>query len=93
MQSMTVGNLGRAGFVRDALPWFSRLKTARNNSTDVRMKPFILGESFASGFTMAMMAKDIGIAAELSRKLHAMERGLAIVGTYRGSCGYLQASF
>jgi hypothetical protein len=76
VQSMKVGNLGRAGFVRDALPWFSRLKTGRNNSTDVRMKPFILGESFASGFTMAMMAKDIGIAAELSRKLHAESEGI-----------------
>jgi 3-hydroxyisobutyrate dehydrogenase len=40
------------------------------------MKPFNLGGHFASGFSMALMAKDIGIAAELSRKLHAEAEGI-----------------
>lgn len=43
--------------------------TGRNNSTEVKLKPFIISESYASGFAMALMAKDIGIAAELAGDL------------------------
>jgi 3-hydroxyisobutyrate dehydrogenase len=43
--------------------------TGRNNSTEVKMKPFILSGSFASGFSMALMAKDLATAAELAEEL------------------------
>jgi 3-hydroxyisobutyrate dehydrogenase len=43
--------------------------TGRNNSTEVKMKPFILSGSFASGFSMALMAKDLGTAAGLAEEL------------------------
>ncbi len=43
--------------------------TGRNNSTEVKMKPFILSGSFASGFSMALMAKDLQTAAELAGEL------------------------
>ena len=38
-----------------------------NNSTDVKMKQFVISESFASGFSLALMAKDLRIAADLSK--------------------------
>lgn len=40
--------------------------TGRNNSTETKMKPFVLSGTFGSGFGMALMAKDIGIAAGLA---------------------------
>jgi len=43
--------------------------TGRNNSTEVKMKPFILSGSFASGFSMALMAKDLKTAADLAGEL------------------------
>jgi 3-hydroxyisobutyrate dehydrogenase len=43
--------------------------TGRNNSTEVKMKPFILSGSFASGFAMALMAKDLRTAADLAEAL------------------------
>jgi hypothetical protein len=68
---MTADNLWRVGFVRDALPRFSHSKLSCNKSANVKMKPFGLCESFASGLSTAPMAKEIGIAAELSRELQA----------------------
>ena len=43
--------------------------TGKNNSTDVKMKQFVVSESFASGFSLALMAKDLRIAADLSRRV------------------------
>lgn len=43
--------------------------TGRNNSTEVKMKPFILSGSFASAFSMALMAKDLRTAADLAEEL------------------------
>ncbi|CAO3436285.1 NAD(P)-dependent oxidoreductase [Azospirillum doebereinerae] len=43
--------------------------SGKNNATDVKMKQFILSGSFASGFALGLMAKDIRTAADLSREL------------------------
>ncbi|MBO6720012.1 MAG: NAD(P)-dependent oxidoreductase [Rhizobiaceae bacterium] len=43
--------------------------TGRNNSTEVKLKPHILSGSFASGFAMALMTKDLQIAFDLAREL------------------------
>jgi 3-hydroxyisobutyrate dehydrogenase len=43
--------------------------TGRNNSTEVKAKQFILSETFASGFSLALMAKDLRTAAELAEHL------------------------
>jgi len=45
------------------------VSTGRNNSTDLKMKPFILSGSFASGFAMALMAKDLRTASKLAAEL------------------------
>jgi 3-hydroxyisobutyrate dehydrogenase len=44
--------------------------TGKNNSTETKLKPFVLSGTFGSGFGMALMAKDIGIAADLAQQLH-----------------------
>ena len=41
--------------------------TGKNNSTDVKMKQFVISETFASGFSLSLMAKDLRIAADLSK--------------------------
>ena len=39
--------------------------TGRNNTTEVKLEPFIISRSYASGFSLQLMAKDVGIASEL----------------------------
>lgn len=55
--------------------------TGRNNSTELKMKPHILSGSFASGFAMALMAKDVGIAADLAADLGVDADGFARTAT------------
>ena len=43
--------------------------TGRNNSTENKLKQFVLSQSFASGFSLALMAKDIRTADELAAAL------------------------
>ena len=43
--------------------------TGRNNSTEVKMKQFVISESYASGFALALMAKDLRIASDLAEHL------------------------
>jgi 3-hydroxyisobutyrate dehydrogenase len=43
--------------------------TGRNNSTENKLKQFVLPESFASGFSLALMAKDIRTAEDLATAL------------------------
>ena len=39
--------------------------TGRNNTTEVKIDRFVLDESYASGFALALMEKDVSIAASL----------------------------
>jgi 3-hydroxyisobutyrate dehydrogenase len=48
------------------------VSTGRNNATEVKAKQFILSGTFASGFSLGLMAKDLRTAAEL-----AGHRGIA----------------
>lgn len=43
--------------------------TGKNNSTELKLKPFIISGTYASGFSMALMAKDIRTAADLAHAL------------------------
>lgn len=45
------------------------VSTGRNNATEVKLKPFIITETFNSGFSFALMAKDLRIAADLAKHL------------------------
>ena len=39
--------------------------TGRNNTTEVKLEPFIISRSYTSGFSLQLMSKDVGIASEL----------------------------
>lgn len=51
------------------------VSTGRNNSTELKMKPHILSGAFASGFSMALMAKDLATAADLADQLGVTAAG------------------
>lgn len=42
--------------------------TGKNNTTEHKLRQFILSGSFASGFSLDLMVKDIGIAASVARE-------------------------
>lgn len=44
--------------------------TGRNNSTEVKLKQFVISETYGSGFFMGLMAKDIRTAHKLARELN-----------------------
>lgn len=54
-----------AGVMTDVL----NASTGRNNSTEVKLKPFVIPKNYASGFAMALMAKDLRTADELAQAL------------------------
>ncbi|AWB22014.1 NAD(P)-dependent oxidoreductase [Methylobacterium currus] len=43
------------------------VSTGRNNSTDVKLKPYVIPKTYTSGFSMALMAKDLRTADDLAR--------------------------
>ena len=47
------------------------VSTGRNNTTEVKLKQFVLSEAYNSGFDLSLMAKDIGIAAGLADAMEA----------------------
>ncbi|WP_371056774.1 NAD(P)-dependent oxidoreductase [Rhodosalinus sp. K401] len=51
--------------------------TGRNNSTEVKMKPFVLSRDFGSGFALGLMSKDIRTANDLAKALAATQPGLS----------------
>ena len=45
--------------------------TGMNNSTQNKLKPFVLSRSFDSGFTLELMSKDLGIALSIAHDVRA----------------------
>lgn len=66
-EALLVG--GRFGLKPDTIVDVLNASTGRNNSTEVKMKPFVISEAFNSGFSLALMAKDLRIAADLADHL------------------------
>jgi 3-hydroxyisobutyrate dehydrogenase len=48
--------------------------TGRNNTTENKVKPFMLSARYDSGFALALMAKDLGIAMTLAAQVGAPMR-------------------
>jgi 3-hydroxyisobutyrate dehydrogenase len=46
------------------------VSTGRNFHTDVVLREHVIGGRFATGFTLGLLAKDVKIAADLTRDLH-----------------------
>ncbi|HEV7417657.1 MAG TPA: NAD(P)-dependent oxidoreductase, partial [Tianweitania sediminis] len=53
--------------------------TGRNNTTERKALPFMVSQAFNSGFAMNLMAKDIGIAADLAADLNLQVAELALM--------------
>jgi 3-hydroxyisobutyrate dehydrogenase len=64
-EALLVGR--RFGLQPDTVIDVLNASTGKNNSTDVKMKQFVISDTFASGFSLALMAKDLRIAADLSK--------------------------
>lgn len=66
-EALIVGR--RFGLAPETIVDVLNASTGRNNSTEVKMKPFVVAEAFNSGFSFALMAKDLRIAADLAAHL------------------------
>lgn len=77
-EALAIGK--RFGIAPEAAIDIFNASSGRNNSTENKAKPFILSGRFDAGFAMALMAKDIGIAADLAETL---EMDLPAIGAMR----------
>jgi 3-hydroxyisobutyrate dehydrogenase len=63
-------DVGRAfGLDPNVLVDVLNASTGRNNSTEVKLKQFVISETYASGFFLGLMAKDIRTAQGLAKEL------------------------
>lgn len=60
---------GRFGIDPNALVDILNASTGRNNSTENKLKQFVIPEKFTSGFSLALMAKDIRTADDLAHQI------------------------
>ena len=56
----------RSGLDPGLMTEILNVSTGRNNSTDKKIFPHVLSRKFDSGFSLALMAKDLGTAAGLA---------------------------
>jgi 3-hydroxyisobutyrate dehydrogenase len=84
IEALAVGE--RFGLKPETIVDVLNASTGRNNATDKKMKQFVLSRSFASGFSLALMAKDIRTAAELADQL-----GLPAIGIHDAAAMWEQA--
>lgn len=57
--------------------------TGRSNTSENKVKQFMLSESFASGFSLRLMDKDLGIAASLAESVdHPLDFGRHCIDTW-----------
>jgi len=54
------------------------VSTGRNNATANKLEQHILNRRFATGFTLKLMAKDVGMAKDLARELGVEAPSLAV---------------
>jgi 3-hydroxyisobutyrate dehydrogenase len=67
--------------------------TGRNNTTEVKVKPFMLSGKFDSGFALRLMAKDLGIAMGLGSAIgEPMRLGEEVLQIWRDAAEKLPAS-
>ncbi|MFT4101034.1 MAG: NAD(P)-dependent oxidoreductase [Burkholderiaceae bacterium] len=67
VEAVAIG--GRFGIDPNTLVDVFNASTGRNNSTENKIKQFVIPESFTSGFSLALMAKDLRTADDLAHQL------------------------
>jgi len=60
----------RFGLDQEKMVDILNASTGRNFSTEMMIKEQVLGKKFATGFALALMAKDVKIAADLGEAVH-----------------------
>ncbi|QUS41116.1 NAD(P)-dependent oxidoreductase [Tardiphaga alba] len=66
-EALAIGS--KFGIEPDTLVDVLNASTGRNNSTENKLKQFMISETYASGFALALMAKDIQTADELAHQI------------------------
>lgn len=66
-EAMLIGK--RFGLDLTTMVEIMNVSTGRNFHTDVVMKEHVIGERYATGFAVGLLAKDVGIAADLARSM------------------------
>ncbi len=67
--------------------------TGKNNTTEHKVKPFMLSGKFNSGFSLQLMAKDLGIAMNLGESMGwKMLLGEEVLGLWKGAESTLDKS-
>lgn len=82
-EAITVGE--RFGLDPDVMLSIFNSSSGRSGSTEVKFPRFIRPGSYDSGFRLSLMLKDIGIAMELARDMHASSPLSATVERLWGS--------
>jgi 3-hydroxyisobutyrate dehydrogenase len=67
VEAVAIGK--KFGIEPDVLVDVLNASTGRNNSTENKIKQFVIPEKFTSGFSLALMAKDIRTAQELAEQI------------------------
>jgi 3-hydroxyisobutyrate dehydrogenase len=67
VEAVAIGQ--RFGLEPEILVDVLNASTGRNNATENKLKQFVIPEKFSSGFSMALMAKDIRTADELAHQI------------------------
>jgi len=67
VEALRIG--GAFGLDPDIMVDVLNASTGKNNSTEVKLKQFVISETYASGFFIGLMAKDIRIADTLAKEL------------------------
>jgi 3-hydroxyisobutyrate dehydrogenase len=67
LEALTVGR--RFGLDPATMVDVLNISTGRNYATEAKIKPFVLSRSFASGFSLNLMVKDLDTAADVARNL------------------------
>jgi 3-hydroxyisobutyrate dehydrogenase len=67
VEAVAIG--GRFGIEPGVLVDVLNASTGRNNSTENKLKQFVIPEKYISGFSLALMAKDIRTADELAHQI------------------------
>ncbi|MGX7741718.1 NAD(P)-dependent oxidoreductase [Rhodopseudomonas parapalustris] len=67
VEALAIG--GRFGIEPEVLVDVLNASTGRNNSTENKLKQFVIPEKYTSGFSLALMAKDIRTADELAHQI------------------------
>ncbi len=75
--------VGRAfGLEPERMVEILNASTGKNNTTENKVARFMLSGAFDSGFALALMAKDVGMARQLADSLHIEAQELDLVSAY-----------